>query len=96
MLATARDWAILVLFVQVFALLLPLLWVAYQVNKGLRPLVAGTRPFLRQVGTYVTMVTTGAKRVTAWIAAPFLWIRATAVGVRSAVDALSRGLGGGR
>jgi len=96
MLATARDWGILVLSVEAFVVLLGSLLAGYYVNRGLRSLVGATRPFLRQVGTYVAAVTKGAKSASMWVAAPFLWLCGTVEGVRVTVDVLSRYLRRGR
>lgn len=95
-LATARDVAVLILFVQVFAILAAILAVAYLAQRGLRRLVRRAGPPLARGRDAVLNAMDVARRVTVRVGAPFASLQGAWAGLRAGLGSLRRRLGEGR
>lgn len=82
-LVIARDWGILVLFVQWFILaLLPLL-ILWKVTRALKRFLPRARTVMATLRAKVERVTQGVARVMAAVRRPFVWWSSVAQGVRT-------------
>jgi len=95
-LATLRDVAILILFVQGLIVLSAMLALAYLTQRGLRRGLAKTRPLLRQGCETIEGVLRSVRRGAGRVAAPFVWALSTWTGLRRGLAVLRHRLDGGR
>jgi hypothetical protein len=80
--ATARDWSLILLVLEGMLLCAVPLYVLLQITKGLRRFLPKVRPALRSVHAKIASVSMGIERVLAALRAPFLWIEDATARVR--------------
>lgn len=72
--ASARDWAIILLVLQAMVLFALPLFVFLKCVQGLRGFLPRVRPQLRQLHALVTRVSSAIDRALAAMRAPFVWL----------------------
>ena len=94
-LVTAREWAILLLAVEMFVLALVPLFILYHVTRWLRQLIPKVTPALRNVHRKLRNVSYVIGRVLEFIRAPFVWVMGISEGIRVVVVSLLGALSNG-
>ena len=84
-LATARDWGILVLFVQWFLLALLPAFVLWKVTRALKGLLPKAKKGLAALRARGERVTRGIMRVMAAVRRPFIWLSGLGQGLQTIV-----------
>ena len=73
-LATARNWSVILLALEFLVLGAVPLIILYVITRWLRGVVRQTRPFLQQVAGYVYQGLAAIDGAMTKVAAPFLWL----------------------
>ena len=89
-LALARDWAVLLLALEISILALVPLFVLYHVTRWLRRFIPKVAPALRNVCQKMRTIADTVKRVMKWVSAPFIWANSIVAGTRAILVGLRR------
>jgi len=84
-LATARDWGILVLFAQWFLLALLPAFVLWKVTRALRGFLPKMKASLVSLRAKIERVTQGIKRLMAAVRRPFIWWSGLSQGLQTII-----------
>lgn len=95
-LATARDWALILLALEMMVLAAVPLAILYFVTKGLRGFLPKVRPALRRAADWLRAFHLTVERIMAAVRAPFITANAAAARAQVTLRGLGRMLPGRR
>jgi hypothetical protein len=95
-LATARDWSVILLALEAFLASLVPLFILFKLVQWLGRLLSKVVPVLRQAQQYILKAKHYIERAMELIAAPFIWVNSVAVGIKEGAASVRRLLAKGR